>query len=150
MNAAALRVPTYIVGLLTLSIALIAQNAASVSGNITDQNGKPISNAKVSLKNVSTGQTADTQVDAQGRYGFSAVAPGQYEVSVSAGSFTAKTTAISLAGATRMKANIQLTASTAPRCPTLASTHRRRKAIRRNRPVLTGARVCSRLIRKWV
>lgn len=114
VNATVVRVPAYIVVLLSLSIALMAQDTASVSGQVTDQAGKPVANAKVSLKNVSTGQTADTQGDAQGKYGFRAVAPGQYEVTVSAEGFTAKTTAISLAGPAPMEANIQLTAAAAP------------------------------------
>lgn len=118
MNATAVRVPSYLVVLLivllSLSVALIAQSTPSVSGTITDEAGKPIASAKVGLKNVTTGQTADTEVDAQGKYGFSAVAPGRYEVSVSADGFAAKTTAISVAGPSGTEVNIQLTASTAP------------------------------------
>jgi len=106
VNVAPVRVPRYLVVLLSFSIAMTAQNIASVSGIITDQTGKPVANAEISLKNVSTGQIADTQSDAQGKYLLSIGAPGQYEVSVSAEGFTAKITAVSPTG-TQTQANIR-------------------------------------------
>jgi hypothetical protein len=109
---AARLVPAFLCCFLSFPIGVVAQSA-TVSGAVTDQTGKPVPNAKVSLKNVSTGQTAETPTDAQGKYSFSPVAAGQYELSASAAGFTPKNTTISIAGAAQT-ADIQLSPSTAP------------------------------------
>jgi hypothetical protein len=98
---------------LSFSIVVIAQTTESLSGAVKDQAGKPVANAKVSLKNVSTGQRAETQVDAQGNYHFADLAPGQYEVSVTAEGFIAKTATVSVAEPSQT-ADIALTSSTGP------------------------------------
>lgn len=67
MKATAARISTYTFLVLTFSIALIAQGTtASLSGVVKDQAGKPVPNAKVSLKNVSTGQTAEPKQTRKG------------------------------------------------------------------------------------
>jgi hypothetical protein len=98
---------------LSFSIVLVAQSTPPVSGTITDQTGKPVRNAKVTLKNTSTSQTLTTQADAQGKYSFSAVTAGEYEISASADGFTAKSATISVT-AIAPTADIQLSPSTAP------------------------------------
>jgi len=72
-----------------------------------------VSNAKVSLKNVATGQTNEVQADAQGKYHFAGLAPGQYEISASAEGFNAKTTTLSLTGPAQT-ADMSLERSTGP------------------------------------
>ena len=111
MNAPIARIfSTYICLVLSFSIAVVAQGTtASLSGTVKEPSGKPVPNAKVSLKNVSTGQTAETQADVQGNYHFAELAPGQYEVSTSADGFTPKTTAVAVA-APSQTADIALTA----------------------------------------
>src|SRR5579864_6358661 len=105
---------TTIILVLSFSIAVVAQRTtASLSGTVKDQDGKPVPSAKISLKNLSTGQTAETQADAQGNYHFADLAPGQYEISASADGFAAKTTVVSLA-APSQTSDIALTASTGP------------------------------------
>jgi Carboxypeptidase regulatory-like domain len=104
--------PLLVVCCFCISIGM-AQTSASVSGTITDQAGKPIPNAKVTLKNISTGQTAEAQADAQGKYTFSVIAAGQYEVTASADKFATKTGTISVTAAPQT-ADVQLSPSNAP------------------------------------
>lgn len=67
------------------SISLNAQDSsATLSGTVTDAAAKPVANAKVSIKNSATGDTSDTQTDTNGRFSFSNLAAGDYEVSAAA------------------------------------------------------------------
>jgi len=54
---------------------------AALAGTVTDSSGKAVTNAKVSVKNVATGQTAEIQTDSSGLYKVADLAPGDYEVS---------------------------------------------------------------------
>jgi len=79
---------------LTLAVVLIfvltnhplqAQDStATLSGTVTDSSGKPLPNAKVSVRNLNTNQASDTQTDSSGYYSVANIAPGDYEVSVTA------------------------------------------------------------------
>jgi hypothetical protein len=64
--------------------ALRAQDAkAALSGTVTDSSGKVISNAKVTVKNLSTGQSTETRAGSAGLYAVANLAPGVYEVAAS-------------------------------------------------------------------
>lgn len=74
-------------------------SGTTLSGTITDPSGKPVPNAKVSVKNTTTEESAAAQTDASGRYSVPNLAPGDYEVSVSADGYSTNTTKVKLAGA---------------------------------------------------
>ncbi len=78
-------------GILVLFFATIPLHAqaggAVLSGTVTDTAGKAVSGARVSVRNVVTGQSTETQADSAGLYEARGLAPGDYEVSVAAEGF---------------------------------------------------------------
>lgn len=57
-----------------------AQALVSISGVVTDPTGTVIPNAKVDAKRLPNGPAASTTSDANGRYQFTNLAPGEYEI----------------------------------------------------------------------
>ncbi|MGC2447938.1 MAG: carboxypeptidase-like regulatory domain-containing protein [Candidatus Sulfotelmatobacter sp.] len=82
---------------------LLAQDVTStLSGTVTDSSGKVVTNAKVSLKDLKTGQSSETVTDSAGHFSIANLAAGDYEVS-----------ALSEAG-TGAPQRVTLTAGSAP------------------------------------
>jgi len=75
--------------MLLLACELVAQSAdATMSGYVTDTSGSGVPNAKVNIKNTSTGVTRSTQTNGTGFYLFTYVLPApSYELSVEAPGF---------------------------------------------------------------
>lgn len=90
---------------------------ASLSGTITISTGKPLANAKISIRNVATGQSTSAESGASGTYYFSGLAPGDYEVSVAALGFDVKTAKLTLAAGSAQTFNATLTAPVTPGTP---------------------------------
>jgi hypothetical protein len=72
------------VAIFVLSTNLLsAQNASgTLSGTVTDSSGKPAPNVKVTAKNSETGASMEARTDAEGRYSFSNLPRGNYEISL--------------------------------------------------------------------
>jgi Carboxypeptidase regulatory-like domain len=84
---------------------------AAVSGTITSPAGQAVPEAKVSLKNLATGQSSSTQSGSSGNYSFSDLPPGEYEISISAAGFSAQTDRVTLASGAKQILNLKLTSA---------------------------------------
>jgi|SRR5579872_5265215 len=63
---------------------LYAQDSVTtLSGTVTDTSGKASPNAKVSVRNLNTGQSSETVADSAGHFSVGNLAAGDYEVSAS-------------------------------------------------------------------
>ena len=94
---------------LSVSVPLCAQNStAIISGTVTDLAGSPVAGAKVSVNNVFTGQIAETESNASGRYSVVKLGPGNYVVTAEAEGFPSSTSQLTLAAGATKTLNPQL------------------------------------------
>jgi len=94
---------------LLATISAQAQDGnATLSGTVTDSSGKAVANAKVSVKNVATGQSTDAVSDASGVYRVSSLPPGEYEVSASVDGAAANVAKVTLLSASQRLVNFSL------------------------------------------
>lgn len=94
---------------LSVSVPLCAQNStAIISGTVTDLAGSPVAGAKVSVNNVFTGQIAETESNASGRYSVARLGPGNYVVTAEAEGFPSSTSQLTLAAGATKTLNPQL------------------------------------------
>src|ERR1700722_7140565 len=104
----ALVLATLIVGLV-FSLPVRAQiPAATLSGTITVPSGAAVPNAKVSLKNLASDKSVETQTDSGGRYNVPNLTPGDYELSVSAAGYSTNTVKVTIATRTGETVNMTL------------------------------------------
>ena len=74
--------------LLWASLPCFAQFSASVQGNVADPSGAAIPNATITLTDSETKVTQTAKSGASGVYRFVSLAPGQYDIAVTAPGFT--------------------------------------------------------------
>ncbi len=105
-------------GLLILSFPIAnplraQSSAATLSGTVTDTSGKTVPNAEVSIKNVETGQSTEAHTNPTGNYSVPDLASGDYTVSASVEGVGAKTSKVTLTGATQQTMDLVLDAGPA-------------------------------------
>jgi Carboxypeptidase regulatory-like domain len=109
MPRAAKRCAALFILFLAISIPIRAQNSnSSLSGTIRGATGAPVPNAKIAAKNLATGQSTETQTDSAGRYNVPNLAPGDYELDVSAEGYSTNTLKVTIASGVGQTADVTL------------------------------------------
>ena len=99
---------------LLISAPVQAQTASTLSGTVTGPSGTAVSDAKVSVKNLATGQSTEAKTDSAGLYHLPNLLPGEYEVSISAEGVGSKTARVMLTAGLAQKLDVALAAGTEP------------------------------------
>jgi hypothetical protein len=108
----------------TPPVRIQAQTATRFSGAVIDAAGNGVASAKISAKNIATGQSFETQTDTFGKYALSGLPPGDYQVSASANGLTVQSGQLTLAAGQNQTVNLSLGAASSqqplPNAPTAA------------------------------
>ena len=104
-----------VVVLLSLNLFLVQVNAqvngGEISGVVINESGLPVANAQMSLKELKTGVVKLVTTDAGGRYAFSSLPPGSYDMTVAGSGFkTQVLTGINLAVEDKLSVNVAIKA----------------------------------------
>jgi len=102
-----------------LVVPLQAQDpAAALSGKITSPSHAAVAGAKVVLKNSKTGESKKAHTDSSGAYSFENLAPGDYELSVSALGYASQTASVAVSQ--NQTADLTLDMAATPTGPSLS------------------------------
>ena len=110
MNAkTAMLVAAAVVIFVLSAIPLSAQAAnATLSGTVTDSSGKVIPNAKVIVKNLTTGEATEAPIDSTGLYTVSNLVPGDYDVSATVEGIGVATAKVTLSAGSQQRLSLTL------------------------------------------
>lgn len=121
MNAKRMRVLAVGVVVILLGASRsLAQTPASISGTVMNASGAVVPNAKIAVKNSTTGLTTEVQTDSSGSYTVANLAPGDYEISVSAEGLAPKVSNMTLVAGAAQKLDISLAPPEAAQAPSLS------------------------------
>lgn len=81
---------------------------ATLSGTVKDPTEAVVANAKITVKNVATGQTTQTETDTAGHYTVPNLSPGDYELSISAEGYCTNVKKVTVASGTGDTADVTL------------------------------------------
>ena len=87
MEKKVLRLRWLLLGLLLVPGVAWAQDTATLTGTVRDISGAVVPNADVSIKNTATGIVRAVKSNSAGEYVAAALAPGQYNITVSVAGF---------------------------------------------------------------
>ena len=93
---------------LVFSTSLLAQDNAAISGRVTEPSGSTISNATVSIKNVSSGKAVTVETDTAGVYKAENLVAGDYEITATSDGLAAGPTKVTLAAGGHQTADLAL------------------------------------------
>jgi hypothetical protein len=104
-----------------LLVSLRAQpSAATVSGTVRGPSEVVVPNAGISVTNRATGQSVASQTNAAGLYTVPGLAPGDYDISVSAPGFQPKTAVVTLTSGEKLQLDLSLIATSSNVAPPLS------------------------------
>lgn len=108
----------------TTNFLVAQESAGTLSGTVRDASGKAVTNAKVLIKNVVTGESASTETDSGGQYSVSNLKPGDYEVSASTETGTASPQKVIIVAGSSQSLNLTLSGQSGglPSAPSSSKT----------------------------
>lgn len=98
----------FIIGFACAGVTSAQNPGGTLSGVVTDASGTAVAGAIVSAKNAASGQIASARTDSAGRYSIAGLAPGDYDVTVTADSFNAFTAKVTMVAGTPVSQNVTL------------------------------------------
>src|SRR6266567_3551597 len=105
-----IRSVTMLFALLCLTLGLQAQDRATLTGTVTDPSGAAIPGATVKAVSTATNTSSETKTNAEGLYTIPYLAPGVYDIEVTAAGFqTLKRQTITLEVGQRLVMPLQMT-----------------------------------------
>src|SRR6202790_1660402 len=91
------------------AVSMFSQvTGATLSGTISDSSGGVLAGAQISVTNTATGINKDFQTDSAGYYSAPNLAPGTYEVKVTAAGFNTSASTVTLAVGAQQQLNIPM------------------------------------------
>jgi hypothetical protein len=91
------------------AVSMFSQvTGATLSGTISDSSGGVLAGAQISVTNTATGINKDFQTDSAGYYSAPNLAPGTYEVKITAAGFNTSVSTVTLAVGAQQQLNIPM------------------------------------------